>query len=87
MVAVKKMEVRLELFAFLDKYYPPQAVGQPCRVPVEPGVTARALVRELRLPSHTPVLVYVNERQLLDKEDRVLQGGDIVGVVPALPGG
>jgi len=81
------IEIRLELFAFLDKFYPADATERPCRLQVDSGSTARSLVHNLNLPEDIPLLVYINERQLPNEEDRDLADGDTVGVVPALPGG
>lgn len=36
------MEIQLELFAFLDKFYLPDADERPCRLQVPSGFTTRS---------------------------------------------
>ncbi len=82
-----KVNVTLELFAFLDKYYPPESNERPCRLSLPSNASARSTVNRLELPADVPIMVYVNNKQVPENEDRPLKEGDVLGVMPAVPGG
>ncbi len=84
---MENISIILELFAFLEKFYPTGADERPCRMSLPAGTTARSVVANLKLPDDIPVLIYVNEKQLAKDKPGLLNDGDTVGVMPVIPGG
>lgn len=82
-----KITVQLELFAFLQKYSPKGYYDRPFVMELPANSSARALIKTLNIPDDIPVLVYVNSRQIEDGQDHRLSEGDVVGVMPVIPGG
>ena len=74
--------IEINLFASLKKYLPAESAGH---YSVEPGTPLSALLDQLRIPQDEVKLIFVNGV----KEDAsvLLNGGERVGVFPAIGGG
>ena len=75
-------QVKLNLYATLRKY----AGGSPSvEVDVEPGQTVQAMLEQLGVPPDQTRIIFVNNRAAGLSQS--LQGGERVGVFPAIGGG
>ena len=84
---METVSVTVELFAFLDKFYPSKASKKPYCMQVPKGTTAGSIITGLKIPDDIPVLAYVNNIQLRKGDDKELKDGDTIGVMPVVPGG
>jgi len=83
------MRVHLELYASLMKHLPPEALRHRLTVEVGPGTTAHALLERYQVPFEQAHLVLRNGI-FLHQEERdqaLLEHGDVVAVWPPVAGG
>lgn len=83
------MRVQLELYASLMKHLPPEAERHRVRVEVSQGTTAQGLLDRYGVPRENAHLVLRNG-VFLHQEERdqtVLEEGDVVAVWPPVAGG
>ena len=76
-----KVHVHIKLFATLDRYRPPDAEQRP----IDAGITVAELIDQLGLPPRQVKLIFVDGRRV--ERDRVLSGGERVGLFPPVGGG
>ncbi len=83
------MQVRLELYASLMIYLPPQADRHRVTADVEPGATPHSLLGMYQVPFNQAHLVLRNGVFVHQGErDRVLlEEGDVIAVWPPVAGG
>ena len=75
-------QVKLNLYATLRQY----SGGSPSvEVDIEPGTTIEQLLAQLDIPSEKTRILFVNSRHA--RLSDTLQGGETVGVFPAVGGG
>jgi len=83
------MNVQLELYASLMKYLPAEAVRHRVQVDIDSGTTAHALLDRYQVPFEQAHLVLRNG-VFLHQEERdqtLLQDGDVIAVWPPVAGG
>ena len=78
------MQVSLELFTFLEKYYPDNS-QKAQKVSLESGSTVAMLIKQLGIPDHIQLLFLVNGRQS-DKTTMLKENDDIFIFTPAAGG-
>jgi sulfur carrier protein ThiS len=83
------MRVQLELYASLMKHLPPEAVRHRVTVEVDPGTTAHALLDRYQVPFEQAHLVLRNGIFLHqeEREQALLEDGDVIAVWPPVAGG
>ena len=83
------MRVRLELYASLMRYLPPEADRHRVRVEIPVGTTPHDLLDRYRVPREQAHLVLRNGVFLhaQERDGAVLQDGDVVAVWPPVAGG
>ena len=83
------MRVQLELYASLMKHLPAEAVRHRVTVEVDPGTTAPALLERYRVPFEQAHLVLRNGIFLHreEREQALLEDGDVIAVWPPVAGG
>ena len=83
------MRIQLELYASLMQYLPPEAVRHRVAVEVDPGTTAHALLDRYRVPFAQAHLVLRNGVFLHreEREQTLLEEGDVIAVWPPVAGG
>lgn len=79
------IRVEVKLYAFLQKYRPEVARGEPLVIETEEGTTIAGLLRKLGVPEEVARLTFVNGVQ--QRLSYVLQPNDSVGVFPPIAGG
>ncbi len=79
------MAIEVRLFATLRRYAPGLEIGEPLRLDIEEGTTARDVLQQLGIPADDVKIVMRNNRQV--DLDTVLQDGDRVAFIPAVGGG
>jgi molybdopterin converting factor small subunit len=77
------MNVSVELFAFLEKYYPDRNGSK--KVVLTSGATVATLIKKLEIPSYLRLLFLVNGQQA-DK-GTILQDNDEVFIFSPAEGG
>lgn len=75
-------QVRVNLYAMLRKYVGGAASVE---VEIEPGQTIERLLHQLGVPADQTRIIFVNSRAV--GLSAVLQGGEEIGVFPAIGGG
>ena len=83
------MRIRLELYASLMQYLPPNADRHRATVEVPDGTTAHALLDRFRVPREQAHLVLRNG-VFLQPEERdadLLREGDVIAAWPPVAGG
>jgi sulfur carrier protein ThiS len=73
--------IQLKLYATLRVHTPPGGEDYP----IAPGLSVRALLRQLNLPEAQAKLIFINGVQA--HLDDVLRGGERVGIFPPVGGG
>jgi molybdopterin converting factor small subunit len=73
--------VEIKLFATLNRFLP----AAPERYPISPGMTARELIRELKIPEAQAKLVFIDG--VKTDPDTALKPGQRVGIFPPVGGG
>lgn len=83
------MRVQLELYASLMKHLPPEAVRHRVQVELVPGTTAHALLDRYQVPFEQAHLVLRNGVFLHqdEREQILLEDGDVIAVWPPVAGG
>jgi molybdopterin converting factor small subunit len=79
------VQVRVDLFANVARYLPPDSRGTTALVDVPEGITLGELVARLRIPPELPRLTLVNGRE--SEPGQPLMPGDVVSILPPLEGG
>ena len=79
------MKVEVQLFATLQPYLPPDAVGDQAFLDLPDGSTVAQVQAALRIPDDFPCLTVVNGHDAA--ADQVLKPGDVVAMFPPLAGG
>lgn len=83
------MQVQLELYASLMKYLPPEAVRHSVKLDVDSGTTAHALLERYQVPFQQAHLVLRNGVFLhqQERDEVLLEDGDVIAVWPPVAGG
>jgi len=76
-----KAQVKLNLFATLNRFAPASAD----RHPIEPGISMGVLCSRLGIPVEEVNLIFINDRR--GNLDSTLSGGESVSIFPPLGGG
>jgi len=76
-----KAQVKLKLFATLNRFTPESAD----RYPIEPGISLRVLLTRLGIPIEEVNLIFINDRR--GNLNSTLSGGESVSIFPPLGGG
>ena len=79
------MTVHVRVMAHFVKYLPPNAKGRQADVELPENATPGMLIEKLGIPLKLVSLILVN-RKLAD-QNALLQHGDEVRLLPAIPGG
>ena len=75
------IKIQLKLFATLRKFIP--AEGD--EINVEPGSSVSDILKQLGIPSKEAKLIFIDGKR--GTIDRILQGGERVGIFPPVGGG
>ena len=73
--------ITINLFATLKKFTPVSSDSYP----VKPGITVKTLLEELRVPEDEVRLVFIDG--VKHGLESILNGGERVGIFPAVGGG
>lgn len=79
------MEVKVKLFASLDKYVSEEETAKPFSVEIQKGATLRNLAENIGIPEEEIKISFVNGRSR--KMDYELEQNDEVGFFPPIGGG
>ena len=79
------MTVEIRLFATFREFLPPGSNTFSFTKVLEEETTVEEVVRELKLPEHTPKIIIVNGVHA--DAGRVLRDGDILSLFPPVGGG
>ncbi len=79
------MKVELNLFSSIARYMPDKAQGNSWIAEVSEGTRVRELLEQLKIPTDTVKLVFLNGVHA--NGDEILKDGDKVGVFPPIGGG
>ncbi len=79
------MIVEVKLFAYLDKYLPPEADGRKATVELSDSAVLKDLISKLKIPENLAHLTLVNGKN--SDHDTALQDGCLVSVFPPVAGG
>ncbi|HYR38299.1 MAG TPA: MoaD/ThiS family protein [Methylomirabilota bacterium] len=79
------MKVEVQLFATLQPYLPPGAVGDQAFLELPDGSTVAQVQAALHIPDDFSCLTVVNGHDA--SRDQVLTPGDVVAMFPPLAGG
>jgi sulfur-carrier protein len=79
------VKVEVQLFATLQPYLPPAAVGDHAFLELPDGSTVAQVQAALHIPDDFACLTVVNGRDAAP--DQVLAPGDVVAMFPPLAGG
>ena len=83
------MRIQLELYASLMAYLPPHAERHKAMIDIDDGATAHMLLDHVGLPHEKAHLVLRNGVFLHqdERDDAVLNDGDVIAVWPPVAGG
>jgi len=79
------MKLKVQLYALLAKYLPPNAESKTAIMEFPEGVSVKEVLMELKIPEAMPKILLVNGRHA--ELDRVLAEGDTLSIFPPIAGG
>lgn len=79
------MKIRVQLYAVLAKYLPPQTDGNTAWLELPEGVSVKEVLQHLKVPEAMPKILLVNGRHA--ELDKVLSEGDTLSIFPPIAGG
>ena len=79
------MTIEIRLFAMFRDFLPPGSKAFSFTRVLEEETTVEDVLRDLKLPEHTPKIIMVNG--IHAEPDRALRDGDVVSLFPPLFGG
>lgn len=79
------MKLKVQLYALLAKYLPPNAENKTATLEFSEGITVGELLKELKIPESMPKIILVNGRHA--ELERALAEGDTLSIFPPIAGG
>ena len=79
------MKVKVQLYAMLAKYLPPNAENKTATLEYPDGTSVQGVLNALKIPENMPKILLVNGRNA--ESDRELTEGDTLSIFPPIAGG